>query len=492
MSPVMGLRKDMPGILLQEAYNSESSNIRFISGEVKKAYGLLADFGGAQPSGTDPIIHYHRLIQKTGDEYPFVFTKDKIYLWNGSAYVLQFTSNGTVTHWESITFNDTVIVTNGVDEVQKWNGTNAFEPLGTASGLDIGGGSYCTMAKHITVYENYIILGYVIDAGVTCPQRIRWCSIGDETVWTGGDSGAGYIGNEDFISGFGHYQGQLVIFKQRSIHRLWLVSASTVFATAPVLKDFGCIAPDSVINDGLGHLFYFATDKTFKAFPNTTISTPLANDIMTHFKDTLISYIRSYYNKADNEVWWAVPYGSGVENNNRVFVFKENYWAILDMAISAFGQYKLTSNLTWDSITEGWDSYVGTWDSTTGDEGAPSELAADFSGYIFQLNRVIDDKDGYIVLNSDLQSKGGLPFFKRILSVQTYFRNGSNGDTAKIEIKRDDESVWQDIGDVDLYSSTGESVVITSTPCDLRGKTFKFKISGSNDFYFFVFYFIGI
>jgi len=77
-----------------------------------------------------------------------------------------------------------------------------------------------------------------------------------------------------------------------------------------------------------------------------------------------------------------------------------------------------------------------------------------------------------------------LPFFKRILSVQTYFRNGSNGDAAKIEIKRDDESVWQDIGDVDLYSSTGESVVITSTPCDLRGKTFKFKISGSNDFSF--------
>jgi len=41
---------------------------------------------------------------------------------------------------------------------------------------------YLTKAKHLTVYENYLIIGDTYENGEYHYQRVRWNDIGDETI----------------------------------------------------------------------------------------------------------------------------------------------------------------------------------------------------------------------------------------------------------------------------------------------------------------------
>ena len=73
-SPVLGLRKDFPSILLEKAYNPDSENIIFQKGEVHRAKMRLKELTDAtltkvQTPDTYPIIHYHRFVDSnTGNE----------------------------------------------------------------------------------------------------------------------------------------------------------------------------------------------------------------------------------------------------------------------------------------------------------------------------------------------------------------------------------------------------------------------------------------
>jgi len=487
LSPVMGLRKDVPGILLQEAYNQDSENIIFVAGEVHRVKMPLEELSGTETTDGKTIIHYHTLVTSAGSTYLLAFTESHIYYWNTATKVYDEVFAGTTTdHWESISYADKVIATNGEDKVQVWTPGGSFAPLDTASGLDLGGAVYCTSAKHITVYANFIIIADTYEGGTRYPQRIRWCSIGAMVNWDGGNSGAADIGGSDFITAFGSYQSNLIIFKTGSLYRLWLTGATTVFSVVAISKEIGCIAPDSVVNDGIGHLMYYASDNTFKAFPLTDISLPIYTEAK-QFMPLLISKIRAKYMQHNNEIWWSVPYEDGTSptENNKIFVFKDNYWSIVGIAIQAFGSWDRQSVYTWDTLPDifaswekwGWDK----WDTIVGSEGAPLDLAATGTK-TYSLHESEGSHEGYIVLSTDLQSKQGIPFYKRILEFETYFQKETSG-TATIELKRDGETSWQTAGTVDLTTGN-EDIVKTSIPCDFRAKTFLLKVKASNRFRF--------
>jgi len=112
-------------------------------------------------------------------------------------------------------------------------------------------------------------------------------------------------------------------------------------------------------------------------------------------------------------------------------------------------------------------------------------MCSDYSGYTYKLMRSETD-DGeaytaYFVISTDLSNKQALAYFKRILDLHLYFKSEDSG-TAEIEVKRDNEAEWQEVGSVAL-TGTAE-IIVKHLACRIFAKHFLFKISAANQFRF--------
>ena len=240
-------------------------------------------------------------------------------------------------NWETVNYNDKVIATNGIDFVLVWDTTGNFVALDTTTGVEYETGIYLTKAKYVTTFENYLILGYTYENGNYYPQRIRWNDIGNETEWITGYSGSAEVGKSDFLSGFGKYQGFLIIFKEKSYFRMWVVATSLVFNMIQLSNEIGCLASHSIVNDDKGRLYWFASDKTFKEISAATISGAIQTDIVDKIYDTSFDLIKGAFIGKTGEVWWTIPVDNAL--NNKVIAFKEGIWNKLNLAIPAIGSY---------------------------------------------------------------------------------------------------------------------------------------------------------
>jgi len=117
--------------------------------------------------------------------------------------------------------------------------------------------------------------------------------------------------------------------------------------------------------------------------------------------------------------------------------------------------------------------------------GTKKIICSDYYGYTY-LTQDSETDDGaeytaYFVISTDLTNKQGLTYKKRILDLHLYFKNEASG-TATVEVKRDSEPDWQEVGDVSL---TGvEEILVKHLACDIMAKHFLFKISAVNKFKF--------
>ena len=206
-------------------------------------------------------------------------------------------------------------------------------------GIEYEVGEFLTKAKYMTIYENFLILGYTYESGNYYPQRFRWNAIGNEDDWEGGNSGSTEVGKSDALKGFGKYQGLLIVYKAKSYYKYWLTADIVlVFNGVFISKTIGCRCSKSIINDGKGRLYWYASDGTFKEISTGTISQSIQTKIVDLIYQTSVENIRSEFIDETGEVCWAVP----VDNvlNNKLLTFKEGNWGKVDMAVSAFGGYQ--------------------------------------------------------------------------------------------------------------------------------------------------------
>lgn len=117
--------------------------------------------------------------------------------------------------------------------------------------------------------------------------------------------------------------------------------------------------------------------------------------------------------------------------------------------------------------------------------GTKKVICSDYSGYTYRTQASETD-DGaeyvaYFVISTDLTNKKGLAYYKRILDLHLYFKNQISG-TVTVEVKRDSEPAWQEVGDVTL---TGiEEILVKHLATNIRAKHFLFKLSATNKFKF--------
>lgn len=439
--------------------------------------------------GSTPVLRYHQHVEHSeGLEYLFLLTRYHIWRWIPSTCVLDLlhtvSAGAGCDYWDVISFNEAVIATNDSDAPLRWLSSAAgtdFATLPNTAGV-------VDKAKFVASFENFVMFGNVTVGATRHPQRINWSNLGDETVWASGDAGSAEVEGSDHISGgFGFSRDFLVIFKEASIHRLWLVTGSDVFNRAPVASVVGCRAPGSVINDADGHLFYYGTDGNLREIERGEMSQAI-DSVLRLIPPDYEGEIRSAYVQEYNEVWWAIPYGAAATENNKVLRYKAGTWNFTDIAVSAFGVFFRQTGLVWDSLPyDTWDEWDWeTWNSPDGNAGFPIDLCGDYSGYTYTSHGSLKDTgnaySGWFILATDMTGQTSQIMYKRWLETQLYFVPGPTAVDVTVEVKRDGEVSWQPAGTLTVVGSTDYQVI--DLPVDYRAKTFAIRLTVENAFRF--------
>lgn len=224
------------------------------------------------------------------------------------------------------------------------SGYTAYTSSGTVvefQGIEYSAGVFLTKAKCITTFENYLQVGYTYENGVPRPQRIRWSDIGDETDWSSGDAGSKETEGADFLVGFKIYRGQLLIFKELSMSRQWLIATSDVWNWVVLPGNIGCLSNHSIVEDKDGRVFWLASDMTFREIELGEVS-QVIDPIVKLIEPSSDYLVYGKFINETGEMWWTIPYDNAL--NNKVITAKVvngivGEWGELDLYIPAFGDY---------------------------------------------------------------------------------------------------------------------------------------------------------
>jgi hypothetical protein len=402
-----------------------------------------------------------------------------------------WTNTAECVNWSVDTINYGVVATNNVDIPLWWDGDteNVFVGLGdTTQGCEVSSGVYIVRAKAVKVYENYVNLGNVsLSDGSVYPSHRFFSDLQNPLAWMTGDAGYAQIVGDGDIQAFGTKHGVLYTFKSKSIIKEWFTGTEDIWNNEIYLERIGCIAPDSIVNDAKGNLYFFATDFTFKEIELNTISQARTKTVKAiNPSSDYIQNIRSLYIVEYDEIRWAIPY-SGSTINNKVLCYRDGVWTDIDMSVYAFGSYNRKSTWTWDTLPfDSWDSWGWkSWDNTEGSEGYPTDICSDVDGntYALHLSTKDDEEDftSYFVLSTDLTDNQALGLYKRILHIRPYFRNQGSGNM-QIYIKRDNEPNWQLAGSVSM--SDTNDIIVAHLATSFRARHFLVKFASTSPYSF--------
>ena len=471
----------------------------FNSTSVGSSDPASADFRKVAFPDGHPALDYQTLTLSEGTERLLGFTADHIYYWNTTltTWTVLHTCASACTYWSTAKYGDNLCATNNVDRPVYWDGNtaNTFETIDTQ--YSSSSSNYVSKAKFIASYHNYLFLGNVeLSSGTRYQSHVYYSTIGEGLTaegWVqaaGADAGSAYIAGEGEITGgFGHYGDYLIIFKRRSIRKMWFTALSIPFGQSELSPDIGSIAPGSVGNDWDGDLYYYGTDKAFHGMTAGNISAAIdktARDI----NPSLVEQMRFIAVDEYKELRWSIGYGNSAAANNKIVVYKpaERRWDTdFDVAVTAFGTYTQQSSWTWDTLPYntwdewGWDS----WDAIDASADFPVDICSDASGYTYALHGgYLDDGDEYessFVLSTDLADKRGLMMNKRVLHAYAYVQKETSG-TLTLTAKRDNEDTWQALGSVAL---TGTKTILRQhLAIDITARHFLIKVSGNSAYRF--------
>lgn len=395
---------------------------------------------------------------------------------------------------DSITNNTTIVLSDAFEGDTIASGDAVTYATYYNTGLLYATSEYLTKAKYCISFENFLLFANTVQNGTTYPYNLVWNDSGDNTTWDSGDAGEVKVHESDPISGLGIYQDFLMVFKERSFYRIWLVSSSLVFNMARMSERLGTFAPHSIINGENGELYFFANDFTIRAVAGSltefsVISTPY-DKLLRSIPDDYVSMIRSIYIERYGETWWAVPYGAEETQNNYILVYRGGAWTKQDTAISAFGTYEHSSGMTINTIPYPKINSIP-WDTINQPDVKPGfrpNIGADYSGNVYRLNAAIlenetEDYTGYFVLTTDLAGSQRIDYFKRIVKLEVFYRPQPTG-TLTVSIAKDFDDTFVAFDTIDMTGTADMASAILTSSTNFRAKNFQIKMSATARFEF--------
>ncbi len=466
------------------------------------AFGSLHYGPGTEPLPTPdgrPVLRWHYHVSDSGTEHLHAFTGAHVYRWSGSArqWKTLWTCSAECVRWSTATVGPYIVATNDVDKVLYWDdgspGT-AYAPLGDPdNGIDCGDDVWLTRAEYVIECEGYVFLMATTENGKKRAYRRRWCSWGDLDDWDSsslreGDAGWNDLERNRRIMGCGISTAggtRLVTFTQNLVNVMWLTESDLVWESETLSQNVGCAAPDTIVNDSDGNLYYLGTDLTIRVLGGGSISKDQDRTIR-NLNTQLLPYAQAAYVSAFNELWWAVPWQPDSTGNDLVLIYNvgAGTWHKAPMDICAFGGWTGQTTYTIDTIPfptiDGIEWPFIDWAGQT--ETYPFLIASDYAGYGYRCVDSPTDKGtahtGRLVLATDLANRQAATEFKRVHGMWLFFEGGV-GNVA-VSVQEDDTESYSLMGAVTVPAREGQVWL----PCDTRFRHAKIKLEGSESFDF--------
>jgi hypothetical protein len=178
---------------------------------------------------------------------------------SGKSYDIRLVFGGAATDkWVIAQLGNTIAFTNGVDLIQKWDGSAAtVSVLGGLAGA--GSDPTVTKAKYMATISGKLVIANLTDNGVVLPNRIRWSDRNDPEEWAASQSTE--AGFDDILEDSGHILGLEscqhfgIVYKERNIVRITDEGTPYYFTSTVVSPNVGLFSPWLVGNYGTFHVF---------------------------------------------------------------------------------------------------------------------------------------------------------------------------------------------------------------------------------------------
>ncbi len=283
------------------------------------------------------------------------------------------------------------IVTNGVDEIKKYEGGSSVSDLGGSP----------PKAKYLIEFKNHLLLLDTTEGGNRNPQRIRWSDTGNAEEWNTGNSSSQDLTGSDFIQGAAKFRGNfLAVLKERSVWLGYATGDSNIFQFDRKTFGMGCAAPHTidVINDSV--IFLGWDDVyTFNGVQLTPISGSIRTALFGSLNPAQLSRAFGVTVEEQKEYWLFLSTTGTYPDTAWVYNYELRRWTQHNYPdnMTNFGFYQVDSTVTFDNLAGTFDARTGRFDDRFFLEAAPTTLLGSNLGEVFEYDASVTEENGTII-----------------------------------------------------------------------------------------------
>ena len=310
-----------------------------------------------------------------------------------SAYTISKRFTGSIDdRWSVVTFlheavgdEDWVILTNGIDDIVKWNGTATQV---SSLGVDF-------KAKHLIVYKNMLICTAITDAGEFLPTQMRNSDVGSPSDFSSGLSEifTVHAGSEEVFPGL--LGDVLVLYVTgKKIVVSDFVGDPDVFVFRNIADDEAPISPGMVADFGDHHRF-IGDDSAF-LFDGVTLAPHAAHVFRHALRQRDPSRFRRAFTLFDDEygdLLWVFPQTTDVGDTPEI-AWSEHHledtrvrghvpFSLRDFPFTAAAKFQRQNQVTWDQLSGAWTNATLQWNSLFFETAFPLLITGDSSGFLY-------------------------------------------------------------------------------------------------------------
>lgn len=364
-----GVNKDALPSELAAGVWSDASNVEFSDGFARQRKGIQSVY--TTPTETP---YFLLTFNTTTTRYLIEASTAKVFADDGSART-EITNASPFTgarddRWTGGDYNGVLVLNNGVDEPQYWNGNTATD-LADLTSWPAG-----YLAKVCRPFKNFLTFGAITKAGTMYPGLFLWSTSADPgSIPTAYTSTATNDAGEQPLQGIGQIidmlplGDMLIVYGQTGRYAVQYIGGNEVFSFMRLPGEEGIKAANCVVATPKGHVFLSNGDVLLHNGDNcTSIAQGRVREWIFSTMDAT-NAARSFVtmNPQRSTVWICFP-SAGSTDCNKVAIWNWNTdtWAIYDIANLTAGCHGLVSSAilggTWAADSASWASDTTSWD----------------------------------------------------------------------------------------------------------------------------------
>ena len=378
----------------------------------------------------------------------------------------------------TVSFANTVIITNGVDKVQKYDGTDCVQ----VTNMPSSGNTICRALGQIATY---LLLIDTTEGGVRKRQRVRRCDTANIAEWTTGNAGFNdLLDNDDACTAFKMLGTIGIVYKERSICTLELVATEDRLfqVDEDVVINEGVVTPDQVVI--VGGVHYFRGLNNIYRYKGGNSIEPVGDNILskvflisgeadpTYLNRSILMHVKEL-----NELWmfYTKTGDTWPKNIMKFNLLEESFFhRELTHSVSGIGKRNTDTVVTWAELVGDWASQNFIWAS-------PSLLAGSPTIHLCNPTNLRVYAYDYLA-GTDAGTE--LPF---VYETQDFYNAHSSlrldsldiycaGTSVKIEVSVDEGDTW-----VTIEASLTLTVAIAKYTVNrqIEGTRLRFRFSGT-------------